>query len=98
MGPDMWRKYLKPRLKTLFGAAKEMGKYVYIHTCGDIVGILPDIIEVGVDIYDPFQPEAFNVFELKKQYGKEITFLGGVSRQKVLPFGRVKDVREEVLY
>jgi len=96
MGPGMWREFIKPRLKILFGRAKEMEKYVYIHTCGDIVSILPEIIEVGVDIYDPFQPEAFDVFELKKQFGKEITFLGGVSLQKVLPFGSVMDVRNEV--
>ncbi len=96
MGPDMWRKFFKPRLKTLFDAVKAMNKTVYIHTCGDIREIMPDIIELGVDIYDPFQPEVCDIAALKREYGKDITFLGGISLQNVLPFGTRAEVREEV--
>lgn len=96
MGPAMWRKFIKPRLKILFDAVRAMNKKIYIHTCGDISEILPDIIEIGVDIYDPFQPEVFDIFALKREYGNDITFLGGVSLQNVLPFGTVADVRAEV--
>ncbi len=98
MGPKLWRTYIKPRMKEIYRKAKGMGKYVYIHTCGDIQEILPDLIEIGVDIYDPFQPEVFDIYELKREYGKDITFFGGLSLQKTLPFGTVHDVMEETAY
>ncbi len=97
MGPKLWRRFIKPRLKILFDRVRAHGRTVYIHTCGDIREILPDIIEVGVDIYDPFQPEVFDIAALKREYGRDITFLGGVSLQRVLPFGTVEEVREEVV-
>lgn len=98
MGPALWRRFIKPRMKIIYQRAKDMGKYVHIHTCGDIQEIIPDLIEMGVDIYDPFQPETFDIFELKREYGKYITFLGGISLQRTLPFGTADEVREETLY
>jgi uroporphyrinogen decarboxylase len=98
MGPKLWRTFIKPRMKEIYQKAKGMGKYVYIHTCGDIQEIIPDMIEIGVDIYDPFQPEVFDIYEMKKQYGKDITFFGGISLQHTLPFGTVKEVMDETAY
>jgi len=98
MGPVLWRSFLKPRLKEIFDKAKKMGKTVYIHTCGDIQEILPDLIEIGVDIYDPFQPEVFDIYALKREYGKDLTFFGGISLQRTLPFGTPQEVAEETAY
>ena len=98
MGPKLWRAFIKPRMKEIYQKAKAMGKYVYIHTCGDIQEIIPDLIEIGVDVYDPFQPEVFDIYELKCQYGRDITFFGGLSLQKTLPFGTVQEVKEETGY
>lgn len=98
MGPKLWRSFIKPRMKEIYQKAKSMGKYVYIHTCGDIQEIIPDLIEIGVDIYDPFQPEVFDIYELKRQYGKDITFFGGISLQKTLPLGTVQEVMAETVH
>ncbi len=96
MGVPLWRKYLKPRLATMYGAAHEQGWYVHIHTCGDVSDIIGDLIEIGVDILNPFQPEAMDTRRLKREYGERITFNGGISTQRALPFGTPDDVRHEV--
>ncbi len=96
MGPALWRKFIKPRIKTMYEAVKAKGKQVFIHSCGDITEIIPDIIELGVDVLNPFQPETLDVYALKRRYGRQITFYGGISTQKTLPFGSPHDVEEEV--
>jgi len=96
MGPQLWREFIKPRVKKLFQYVKSKGKFVLIHCCGKVQEIFPDIIECGVDIFNPFQPEVMDVFEIKKMYGDRLTFYGGVSIQQTLPFGTVDQVKEEV--
>lgn len=95
MGPELWRKFFKPGLKQMYDRIKSSGKYVYHHSCGDLTEIIPDFIELGVDILNPFQPESMDVFTLKEEYGKYITFHGGVSEQKTLAFGTPDEVERE---
>lgn len=95
MGPTVWRKFLKPRLKQIYGRVKKAGKLVMIHSCGDNSGIMGDLIEIGVDIFHPTQPEAMNIHELKTKWGSQITFDGGITTQK-LPFYSPKQIREEI--
>jgi len=95
MKPETWRKFLKPRLKQIYGRAERAGKFVMIHSCGDNSSIMGDLIEIGVDIFHPIQPEAMNIYELKEKYGSQITFNGGITTQR-LPFMTPKDIREEV--
>jgi uroporphyrinogen decarboxylase len=57
---------------------------------------LPDLIELGVDILQPIQPEAMDIFDLKQQFGRDICFAGGISTQRTLPYGSTEDVRSEV--
>lgn len=97
MGPAYWRKYMKPRLATVYAEVKKHNKFVSIHSCGDIQEILPDLIEIGLDIFNPFQPEVMDVYEMKKLYGDKLTFFGGISLQKTLTFGTPEDVKTEVL-
>ena len=95
MGPRIWRKFLKPRLKHMYGRVKQAGKLVMIHSCGDNSEIMGDLIEIGVDIFNPTQPEAMDIYELKTKWGSQITFNGGITTQK-LPFYTPVQVRAEV--
>lgn len=96
MGPDVWRKFIKPRFAQMCKAVKDKGKYVFLHSCGKVQELFPDLIECGVDLFNPFQPEVMDVFEMKKQYGRDIAFFGGISIQNTLPFGTVSQTRDEV--
>jgi len=76
---------------------KKKGKYVFIHCCGKVDEIFPDLIECGLDVFNPFQPEVIDVFSAKEKYGRSLSFYGGISTQRTLPFGAVSQVKEEVL-
>ncbi len=96
ISPALWRRYFKPRLARLYAAAHEAGKWVFIHCCGNILEILPDLIEIGVDCFNPFQPEVMDVYAVKQQYGDRLAFYGGVSTQRLLPYGTPAEVEAEV--
>ncbi|MGQ9554718.1 MAG: uroporphyrinogen decarboxylase family protein [Anaerolineae bacterium] len=95
MGPGLWRRFIKPRMARMFARVKEAGKFTWMHSDGDITAILPDLIEIGLDIYNPFQPDVMDVYAIKKQYGDHLCFHGGVSVQELLPHGTPAQVRTE---
>ncbi len=95
--PSVWRKYFKPRYKKIFDQAKRRGKLVYFHSDGNITPIIGDLVEIGVDILNPLQPECIDQLDIKKRFGERITIDTGISNQKTLPFGTVEDVRREAL-
>lgn len=94
--PELWRKFFKKRLGKLYDTVHSAGLPVSIHSCGDITEIIPDLIEIGVNMICPLQAEAMDFNFLKKEYGKDLAFWGGVSTQKTLPFGSPDDVRREI--
>jgi uroporphyrinogen decarboxylase len=94
--PGLWRKFFKDRLKKLYDEVHLAGLPVSIHSCGDITEIIPDLIEIGVNMICPLQAEALDFKFLKKEYGKYLAFWGGVSTQKTLPYGSPDDVRKEI--
>ena len=94
-GGRLWRRFIKPRVARLYAEVKAAGKAVIIHSCGQVQELFPDLIEIGVDVFNPFQPEVMDLVEMKKQYGRQLAFYGGMSIQKVLPFGTVEEVRAE---
>jgi len=96
MGAPRWRKLLKPRLAKQYGAVKAAGKKVFIHSCGRVQEILDDLVEIGVDCFNPFQPEVMDVFDIHKRYHGRLAFWGGVSTQQTLPYGSVEEVRQQV--
>jgi len=96
MGLPHWRNYIKPRLAKMYGKARDAGKIVSIHSCGDNSEILGEMIDIGLQIFNPAQPEANDLPALKKQYGKDLTFEGGIGTQVTLPFGTPEQVREEI--
>ena len=95
MGPVLWRKYILPRVAQLYGMVKAQGKRVFIHSCGQIEELFPDLVEAGVDVFNPFQPEVMDVEAVKARYGSRLTFFGGISTQKTLPYGTEAQVKEE---
>lgn len=96
MGPELWRQFIKPRFKEMCRLVKSMGKFVMLHCCGKVDELFGDLIECGLDVFNPFQPEVMDVFEVKRRYGDSLTFYGGISIQRTLPFGTVRQVRDEV--
>lgn len=95
MGPILWERFLKPRLARQYAAAKEAGKFVTIHSCGMVQSIFPQLIEIGLDCFNPFQPEVMDPYEMKRQFGDRLSFWGGVSTQRLLPYGTPEEVRRE---
>ena len=96
MGPVKWRRFIKPRLQRMYGAVKSAGRYVIIHSCGKVDELFRDLIEIGLDCFNPFQPEVIDVYAAKREYGRDLAFYGGVSTQRTLPYGTPEDVRREV--
>jgi uroporphyrinogen decarboxylase len=101
VSPAVWREVFKPRLAQLIGHIKKCAPHVFLffHSCGSIYDILPELIEVGVDILNPVQVAAARMDSrvLKKEFGDALTFWGGgVDTQRVLPVGTPQEVRDEV--
>lgn len=93
MGPKLWRKYIKPLLSQQYDAVKKAGKFVVQHSCGDNWAILPDFIEIGLDVYNTIQPEIYDIHKLKNEYGKDLSFWGAISNQKLLPYASPEEVK-----
>ena len=98
MGPKVWKEFFYPHLKRMYRAIKDAGKKVYIHCCGDVDELFDDLVEIGLDVFNPFQPEVMDVFALKKRYRGKLAFHGGLSTQRTLPFGTVDDVKRQSLW
>jgi uroporphyrinogen decarboxylase len=95
MGYDTWKEFIYPQLKRMYDAVHAHGKYVFIHSCGDVDELFDDLVGIGLNCFNPFQPEVMDVFGLLGQYRGRLTFHGGLSMQKTLPFGTPEDVRRE---
>jgi len=98
MGPKHWRKYIRPGMAKMFERVKSKGKYIILHSCGDNRAIIPDLVDMGMDVYNTIQPEIYDLKSLKKEYGKHITFYGGISTQQFLPLASVSECRQKALY
>ena len=96
MSPSQWRRLIKPLLAEIYALAKRHGRYLFHHSCGHITPIIPDFIEIGLDILHPIQPEAMDVYQLKRQFGRDLTFCGGLRTQDLLPRGAPRQIRDEV--
>ncbi|MBN1675797.1 MAG: hypothetical protein JXR37_32435 [Kiritimatiellae bacterium] len=96
ISPHAWRRLVKPCLAEIYGLARQNGRTVFHHSCGNIVPIIPDLIELGLDILHPIQPEAMDILALKREFGDRLTFCGGVSTQDLLVSGTPDQIRAEV--
>ncbi|MHC4403631.1 MAG: uroporphyrinogen decarboxylase family protein [Planctomycetota bacterium] len=94
MGPTLWRTFIYPELKRMYGEVRRAGKFVMIHSCGDVDELFDDLIAAGLSSFNPFQPEVMDVDHLLPKYRGRLAFHGGLSTQKTLPFGSVADVED----
>jgi len=98
LSAEMWRDWLKPRLAQVITAAKSVNPDVLIcyHSDGNPTAVVPDLIEIGVDILNPIQPECMDPVHLKTEFGDRLSFWGCIGTQSVFPFGTATEVRETV--
>ncbi|MGQ9524219.1 MAG: uroporphyrinogen decarboxylase family protein [Armatimonadota bacterium] len=96
--PELWRRYLKPRYRTLWGVFKNAGLPVVHHSCGDVRAILDDMIEIGLDVLNPVQTQAMPPDELADRWGDRLAFWGGICTQHVLPFGNPAEVEQHIAH
>jgi uroporphyrinogen decarboxylase len=96
--PDTWRTFLKPRLAREIEAAKRANPdvLVWYHSDGNVEAIVPDLIEIGLDILNPVQPECIDPVEAKRRWGDRLSFWGTIGTQTTMPFGTPEDVRRAV--
>ena len=98
MSIEVWSDFLKPLQKATVNAVKRINKEakVFYHSDGNIVPLIPDLIDTGIDILNPLQPECLDPAEVKKQYGHQLSFWGAVSVQRTLSCGSPSEVDAEV--
>ena len=99
ISPKMWRRFFKPRMARFIAELKAINPQVKVayHSDGNIYPIIPDLIEIGLDVLNPIQPASMDPVKLKQEYGDNLCFWGSIDEQHTLPFGSPSDVREEVL-
>ncbi len=98
ISPDLWRRFIKPVWRRIIETVRAEAPHIkfFLHSCGKIDQIVPDIIEAGFDILHPIQPECMSFEEIYRQYGKDIVPVATISAQKLFPFGSPEDIRREV--
>jgi uroporphyrinogen decarboxylase len=94
-GAKRWRQFVKPRVAAMYRKVADAGAAVGIHSCGKVQDLFPELIEIGLQVFNPFQPEVMDLWEMKAKYGQQLAFYGGVSIQRLLPFGTPDEVRRE---
>ncbi|MBD3305684.1 hypothetical protein GF339_04835 [candidate division KSB3 bacterium] len=99
ISPATWRKFFKPRMAEFISTLKAINPDVKVayHSDGMIEPIIPELIEIGLDVLNPVQPACMNPAKLKQQYGQHLCFWGTIDEQHTLPFGAPADVKHEVL-
>ena len=96
MGYSHWQRFILPRMARLYRRVKQAGRLVIQHSCGDIHECFPDLIASGLDCYQTFQPEVYDIRKIKEQYGDRLSFWGGISTQRALPAMDRVQLRREI--
>jgi len=99
ISPATWRRFLKPRMARFIAEVRQVNPQVKIayHSDGMIAPIIPELIEIGVDVLNPVQPACLDPARLRRDYGDRLCFWGSIDEQHTLPFGTPDDVREEAV-
>lgn len=98
ISPPMWRRFLKPRMAQFVSSLKGLNPRVKVayHSDGNIESVVPELIEIGVDVLNPVQPRSMDPARLKRRFGDRLCFWGTIDEQHTLPFGTPDDVRAEI--
>ena len=98
MSPNTFRELLKPRLTRIISAVKQQNPevIVFFHSDGSITPLIEDLIEMGVEVLNPVQPECIDIKEVKRQFGNRLSFWGGVGTQTTMPFGTPSETKDTV--
>jgi len=96
ISPKLWREIFKPRFKYMISNNKKEGVFFYLHSDGNISEIIPDLIEIGINILNPIQPECMEPKEIKAKYGNKIILHGTMSLQRTFSHGTLEDIKNEV--
>jgi uroporphyrinogen-III decarboxylase len=99
ISPQYWRRFLKPRMATFISEIKALNPQLKVayHSDGVISPIIPELIEIGVDVLNPIQPACMDPAQIKRQFGDRLCFWGSIDEQHTLPFGTPADVQREIL-
>lgn len=99
ISPDTWRRFFKPRMATFISMLKSINPELKVayHSDGYIYPIIPELIEIGLDVLNPVQPRSMDPEKVKKDYGDKLCFWGSIDEQHTLPFGTPAGVKDEVL-
>jgi len=95
MGYDLWKEFIYPHLKRMYEVVNSAGKKVFIHSCGDVDELFDDLVDIGLCCFNPFQPEVMDIDALYAEYKGRLSFWGGLSTQRTLPYGTSEEVRRE---
>ena len=98
MSTELYNKWLKPRLKRVIDAAREVKPdlIVFYHSCGYVEPMIPYLIEAGIDVLNPIQPECMDFEEIYQKYGDRLSFHGTIGTQSIMPFGTPEEVKAQV--
>jgi len=93
--PDDWRRFYKDDYERMFKRVRRAGKHVWMHLCGNVTSIIPDLIDIGLNVLNPVQPQAMDVNELGRRFGGKVCFNGGMDVQGTMIHGSPDDIRKE---
>ena len=98
MSDTLYSEWIKPRLKRVIDAARHVNPdiIIFYHSCGHVTELIPRLIEAGIDVLNPVQPECMDFKEIHDAYGDRLSFHGTIGTQSVMPFGTPEDVRRTV--
>jgi uroporphyrinogen decarboxylase len=96
--PKTWREMVKPAIQRVFAVGKAHNSWVAYHCCGALRPIIPDLVEMGMDVLNPVQVNCpgMDIFELKREFGQTLSFMGGLDTQYLIPNGSITEVRRAV--
>jgi len=95
MSPAAWDDMIRPGEQAEYDLIHSYGKDAWVHSCGNIEPLIGRLIEMGLDVLNPLQPESMDIARIKRDYGGKLAFWGGISTQKTLPYGSPDEARQE---
>jgi uroporphyrinogen decarboxylase len=98
INPSSFRQYFRPRLGVLYEKVRTAGLVVGAHSCGDNTAIMRDYVQIGLQVFHPLQPECMDILVIKREYGKDLTFRGGIGVQGSVVHGTPDQVKRDVLH